>query len=236
MAADTRSPPILRAVLIAAAALHFSSPAHARLGPYSFETDDDWLIPAEAFPAWAELARRHAAESSLIAACLEDERRCPRHLRGYREIIVRLGERPRWDQVKRLDTVNRFINRRRWVSDRDVDAPGGWRTLNDFLLSGGDCEDYAIAKYFMLRQLGFSAAELRIVFAYDRVVNDYHAVLAVKMDDRVLLMEIDDTLLTGAAQREYRFLFSINEIAVWDHMPETAAEEVRNRTVRRSSR
>lgn len=217
----------LRATLAAAAAmvcgLQPIQPAQARLGPYSFDTDDDWLIPATEFPAWAALAGRHAAEAPLIQACLADLHHCPDHLRGYRQILSRLGEHADWDTVKKLDAVNRFVNHRRWLSDRDIDLPGGWRTLNDFLASGGDCEDYAIAKYFMLRQLGFEAAALRIVFAYDRVVDDYHAILAVNVDGRVLLMEIDDTLIAGHAQREYRFLFSINEEAVWDHMPETAS-------------
>ena len=43
----------------------------------------------------------------------------------------------------------------------------------------GDCEDYAIAKFFALRQLGFGAEQMRIVILWDEIRGIGHAVLAV---------------------------------------------------------
>ena len=52
--------------------------------------------------------------------------------------------------------------------------------MYDFLTKGGDCEDYASAKYFMLRGLGFPAEDMRIVITYERKLRGYHAVLAIQ--------------------------------------------------------
>ena len=69
----------------------------------------------------------------------------------------------------------------------------------------------------MLRDLGFVADDLRVVISWDRKMRAYHAVVAVNMDGRALLMETDDTIRRPREHREYRFVFAINEIGMWDH-------------------
>ena len=109
--------------------------------------------------------------------------------------------------------ANRFINTRRWQIEprRDDD----WRTLEDFLQLGGDCEDFAIAKYFLLRQFGFAADDLRVAITWDREVSDYHAVTVVRLDGEVFILDVDGA--PRRTQSNYRFLFSINETGIWDH-------------------
>ncbi|MCC6737247.1 MAG: transglutaminase-like cysteine peptidase [Bauldia sp.] len=58
-----------------------------------------------------------------------------------------------------LREVNRLVNRVTYVADT-VDH---WSTPTDFLRTGGDCEDYAIAKYLLLRQFGIPDSAMRIV-------------------------------------------------------------------------
>jgi predicted transglutaminase-like cysteine proteinase len=79
-----------------------------------------------------------------------------------------------------LGPVNGFYNRLRYVSDevhwRAVDY---WATPAEFLSSnGGDCEDYAIAKYFLLKELGVPVSRLRMVYARTWRSNVAHMVLA----------------------------------------------------------
>ena len=54
----------------------------------------------------------------------------------------------------------------------------------------------------------------------------YHAVLAVRFDGDVLLLESDNTIRRGTNHR-YHFIYSINEDAIWDHAgsPERQKEE-----------
>ncbi len=48
--------------------------------------------------------------------------------------------------------------------------------------NSGDCADYAIAKFFALRHLGYSNKEMRIAVVYDRMRRIGHAVLAIYSD------------------------------------------------------
>ena len=89
-------------------------------------------------------------------------------------------------ETERLQMVNGYFNQ--WPPKQDSEAwntPEYWCTPQEFMKQrGGDCEDYAIAKYFALRYLGFEARRLRIVIVRQRDENgaflpSLHAVLAV---------------------------------------------------------
>jgi predicted transglutaminase-like cysteine proteinase len=79
-----------------------------------------------------------------------------------------------------LAPVNGFFNRLPYITDmvhwRVVDY---WATPAEFLASnGGDCEDFAIAKYFTLKELGVPVSRLRLVYARTWKSNGAHMVLA----------------------------------------------------------
>lgn len=200
---------VARAIL-AMLVLVVAGNSNATMHAYSFSDDDEYLTQANDYPRWAALVTRHAAQSIEIDACLDDASKCPSALKGYREVVLAGRSLAPNRQVA---LVNRFINSRRWHIEprRDDD----WRTLEDFLQVGGDCEDYAIAKYFVLRQLGFPVEHLRVAITWDTREQDYHAVTMVNLDDSVLVLDVD-----GPPRRQlsnYRFLFSINESGIWDH-------------------
>ena len=70
-------------------------------------------------------------------------------------------------ELEQLNVVNLFFNRqmrtkRTSTCGTQVDY---WETPIEALWKGaGDCEDYAIAKYFSLRHLGVSSDKLRITY------------------------------------------------------------------------
>ena len=79
--------------------------------------------------------------------------------------------------------MNVLINR--WPDRTDMDVWGVmdyWETPVEFFQKSGDCEDFAIAKYFALRDLGFPASQMRIVVLKDTLRNLDHAVTAVYLD------------------------------------------------------
>ncbi len=197
-------------LLLAMFVLFGARAGNATTHAYSFSDNDEYLTQANDYPRWAALMTRHAAQSIEMGACLNDVSKCPSALKGYREVVL-AGRSLAPDRQVAL--VNRFINSRRWSVEprRDDD----WRTLEDFLQAGGDCEDYAIAKYFVLRQLGFPIEDLRVAITWDMREQDYHAVTMVNLGDSVLVLDVD-----GPPRRQlsnYRFLFSINESGIWDH-------------------
>ncbi len=79
-----------------------------------------------------------------------------------------------------IHAVNDFFNRVDFISD---DSHWGradyWATPTELLsTNGGDCEDFAIAKYFTLMELGVPDARLRITYVKALRLNQAHMVLA----------------------------------------------------------
>lgn len=184
---------------------------------YSFETDDDFFAPAANWTAWQDALDRHQFERAEIHRCLVDEAACARRLRGLRTVLLR-GADLRLDQQVRL--VNRYINRQRYREDRVSSRSGAgnqWETLADFLHSGGDCEDFAVAKYFVLREFGVDAEDMRIVIGREPQRATHHAMLAIRLDDDVWLLENDNTIRRNGSQDIDSFVYAINEQGIWDH-------------------
>jgi predicted transglutaminase-like cysteine proteinase len=192
---------------------------------YRFDTPDKFLASATSLPAWANTLERHAADRKLISDCLQIEEACAGKLRSLRHLILKGAVLDADDQLR---LVNRYINRRQYKRDRRKISPsvadGGearlsnhWVTLLEFLDRGGDCEDYATAKYFLLRVLGFEAEELRVLVTFDREVRQYHAVLAVRRaDGSAWLLESDNTIVRSR-YGQYRFIYAVNEHGIWDY-------------------
>lgn len=89
--------------------------------------------------------------------------------REWRSELEQLRGQPEQQQV---ETVNRLVNQKlHFVSDRVLwKQPDYWATPEEALARGqGDCEDFAIAKYFILRALGIPAEKLWLVYAKVRV-------------------------------------------------------------------
>ncbi len=79
-----------------------------------------------------------------------------------------------------LQAVNAFVNAVPWVEDQQhwgqIDY---WATPSETYSShGGDCEDFAIAKYFLLKELGVPIERLRITYVRAIKINTPHMVLA----------------------------------------------------------
>ena len=65
-----------------------------------------------------------------------------------------------------------------------------WTTpLVTFAHGAGDCEDYGIAKYAALRQIGIAEEDLRLVVVYDKQAQEHHAVAAVRHAGRWLVLD-----------------------------------------------
>jgi predicted transglutaminase-like cysteine proteinase len=83
-------------------------------------------------------------------------------------------------EAELLRSVNGYFNRSRAIVDLEHwGVEDYWATPAEFLASGGgDCEDYAIAKYFTLKELGVPASRLRLVYVRTWRSNAAHMVLA----------------------------------------------------------
>lgn len=119
-----------------------------------------------------------------------------------------------------LGEVNRFMNRYKYVEDVvNFAAADYWATPQEFLNFSGDCEDYAIAKYYTLRALGMETASLRIVAVLDLNLNVGHAILAVYLDGQSYILDNQfDGVVTADRIKHYQAVYSINEEQWWKHI------------------
>jgi predicted transglutaminase-like cysteine proteinase len=80
-----------------------------------------------------------------------------------------------------LTKVNIYLNHKlKYQSDKILNNKSDyWATPKEFLTIGsGDCEDYAIIKYFTLLKLGFEKDKLFITLVYDTYSKRNHMVLS----------------------------------------------------------
>ena len=206
--------------LIAGFGLHVAAD-----GSFSFDESKDFLAPASSWPAWQQvLDQHHLVEQADIRTCVEHEELCSTRLRSVGHVIRRGQTLP---TRKKIQLVNRFINKRKYRRDRRSKAKdlalsangtrNTWSTLTSFLRRGGDCEDYATAKYFIMREMGFKAKDMRIVVSWDKKEHAYHARLAVRLEEKILWLENDNSIHRSTQNSLFRHVYSINEENIWDH-------------------
>lgn len=130
------------------------------------------------------------------------------------------------DDPTRLDAVNRFFNGRIvFAEDMQVwQQEDYWASPLEVLQQGrGDCEDYAIAKYFSLLAVGMPAARLRLVYVRLQVggpggPSQAHMVLAYYADAQAEPLILDNlvTEIRPASRRpDLTPVFSFNSEGLW---------------------
>lgn len=123
------------------------------------------------------------------------------------------------DLKTKLKYVNNFFNQ--WPAVGDAALYGEedyWAAPWQFMNSGGDCEDYVIAKYYALKALSVPPQSMCIVIVDDFKAMITHVVLAVSDPngkDFYVLDNITDTIYKNGAAEDYVPRYYINETNVW---------------------
>lgn len=132
-----------------------------------------------------------------------------------------LSERKPASDLALLQRVNQFFNQElRYVEDIDLwHLDDYWATPVEALWKGaGDCEDFAIAKYFSLRQRGMPAEKLLIT--YVKVLNPEraHMVLTYYPDndgEPLVLDSLTDTIEPADSRKDLLPVYAFNGEGVW---------------------
>jgi len=119
-----------------------------------------------------------------------------------------------------LTDVNRMLNRVRFVEDSahwgEIDY---WATPAESIGSdGADCEDFSIAKYFLLKELGVPIARLRLTYVKSLRLNQAHMVLAyyARPDaDPLVLDNLEDAVRPASQRADLVPVYSFNDEEVW---------------------
>lgn len=113
-----------------------------------------------------------------------------------------------------LTRVNTAVNASRFVPD-DVNwqTDDYWETPAELRARGGDCEDFATAKYFALRAAGVPAEAMQIALVVDEATQRRHAILLVQLRGGVAVLDnLHSAVLPIAAFSGYRPILAMNEL------------------------
>ncbi|MFG6415320.1 transglutaminase-like cysteine peptidase [Roseateles sp. DC23W] len=176
-----------------------------------------WLAALMASPAM--LATAYDAARVLEVAA----QRGPRVAEQAQALLLQIERSAAQDEPQRLRDINDFFNRRLAFRDDAVTwgLPDYWASpLESLERRAGDCEDYAIAKYFSLVASGVPAARLRMVYVRARMDGRSlaHMVLAyhAQPDAEPLILDNLRTEVLPASQRpDLTPVFSFNTDGLW---------------------
>lgn len=135
-------------------------------------------------------------------------------LKKYAELKKSLAEEK--NILKVLNRVNLFYNN--FKSQKDFEnykKRDYWATPKEFMIKGtGDCEDFAISKYFTLKALNINTKNLFLVQVLYK--NDFHLVLAYKnkKDELLVLDNLSSKLINLKNRTDLKKLYSVRPIDI----------------------
>ncbi|GLS91702.1 hypothetical protein GCM10007916_27710 [Psychromonas marina] len=124
------------------------------------------------------------------------------------------------DEAEQLYRVNNFFNLLRFTNDIKLWGVNNyWATPIEFLgVNAGDCEDFAIAKYFTLLELGIPDNKMRITMVKAVTLNQYHMVVAYYATPSsvpVILDNIDGNIKPATQRKDLIPVYSFNGKQLW---------------------
>ena len=123
-------------------------------------------------------------------------------------------------EEEKLQVTNQFFNQNRFVDDiTHWKQSDYWATPIEFLATyGGDCEDFAIAKYITLRALDIPEEKLRITYVKALRLNQAHMVLTYYRQARAIplvLDNLDQKILPADQRADLQPVYSFNAEGLW---------------------
>lgn len=125
--------------------------------------------------------------------------------------------------TEKLELVNQFFNQIPFVSDADHwGKEDYWATPIEMLATnGGDCEDFAISKYFTLVQMGVPIRNLQITYVKAmnwNPINQAHMVLAYYPTQDAVPVILDNLIpeiRSASLRKDLTPVYSFNGEGLW---------------------
>ena len=145
--------------------------------------------------------------------------RAARRVIDWRLLVQRVRAE-KWNQQQALEATNRFFNRQIFIDDIKLwGQPDYWASPVEFLaVGGGDCEDFSIAKYFTLREMGLSDESMRLIYVKAIRYNQFHMVVAnyaTPASMPVILDNLDFAIKPANLRTDLVPIYSFNGSHLW---------------------
>lgn len=121
---------------------------------------------------------------------------------------------------QKLELVNTFLNELPFIDDAlHWQREDYWATPVEFLASsGGDCEDFSIAKYFSLRLLGIEDEKMSLTYVKAVNLNQAHMVLTYFKSPGAVPLVLDNltnSILPADKRNDLLPIYSFNGSGLW---------------------
>ena len=204
-----RLSPIL---LLVALLLTGLSGAQVQAGLFGYP-DKEFTTDRSLFPKWEDMLKRALGEGPNGPNCDPTRKKC--HYKTLKKVLPKLKKLP---AAKQLEFVHKFVDRLEYITDiSNYGLKDYWATQHEMYgHNGGDCDDYAITKYYALKMLGFDVRDLRVVVVKDTNLNIGHAILVVWFEGKNIVLDNRIKKLINANRLHHlQPIYAINENAWW---------------------
>ncbi len=190
------------------AAVSTKQPVLSKSYPKLFGKKERHYSDISAFTKWSDMFERFQDEVK-VSSNSKKMKKWGKKLQSLKEKSTR----------EKIVAVNDYMNSVKFVSDtKNWKKRDYWATPLEFMREGGDCEDYAIAKYVSLRALGIPGNQMRIAIVQDQVLRVPHAVLVVYDGKEALILDNqNDEVIASSDIDRYTPIYSISQTAWWRH-------------------
>ncbi len=171
----------------------------------------------KAFTKWSEMFERFSNSLNTVSA--------QKIIKNLQNELINFQSVSIYDMA---DDVNKMMNKKKYILDKNNWGQSDfWATPIEFIKRGGDCEDFAIAKYAALRALGVPEERMRIAIVQDQRKNMPHAVLVVYSEKGPVILDNQIKTMKRANEiTHYKPIFSINREAWWLHTPKDSPSTI----------
>jgi predicted transglutaminase-like cysteine proteinase len=174
-----------------------------------------------ATPSHAQSTNEAALERRLPAAIKVTPLEARSRIRHWQSFVQSTRHKP---EIDKIIAVNAYFNTLRFITDETLwRKPDYWATPLQVLVAGaGDCEDFAIAKYFTLKILGIPDERLRITYTWNSNTpsgrREPHMVLtytAAENAEPLVLDILTNDIRTLAQRKELEPVYGLNSGELW---------------------
>ena len=205
-----RVPAVLLFGLIASAALNATADSNASMFPgWKAVASTKWDVKASGIQNWRQMLTRWAdgkdCESDTCSSA------------GWAAMVAQV--KAAGDMVAQVKAANALINdtaQHPYTEDiKNWNAAEFWETPYEFLKKSGDTEDFAIAKYFLLKAAGVPVDDMQIIAVRVKSLGNIgHALLAVRPDSTHTLILDNRTqavIDANLVKNEFKPVLGVNE-------------------------
>jgi len=211
---------LLAGALLVTLVLAGAVPAEARSYPNIFGSKEiaskNWSVKSSPIVNWQAMLKRWAngapCESNTCTG------------KGWDALVAKV--KAAGDPMAQIRKANDLMNnpaQHPYIEDiNNWGKQEYWATAFQFLRKSGDCEDFSIAKYMLLKAAGIPVENMRIVAVRIRSLGGIgHAILVVYQGDKTLVLDnrVAPVMDEKLVRSEFQPAISVNELSWWVHLP-----------------